>query len=56
LAGRGSQISEFEASLVYRVSSKGREEKRREEKRREEKRREEKRREEKGRGKEMEKK
>jgi hypothetical protein len=60
LGGRGRQISEFEASLVYRVSSrtaratqtnpvskkkKRREEKRREEKRREEKRREEKRRE-----------
>jgi hypothetical protein len=55
LGGRGRQISEFKASLVYRVSSrtvrvtqktylkkkKGRrEEKRREEKRREEKRRE----------------
>jgi hypothetical protein len=63
LGGRGRRISEFEASLVYRVSSrtarttqrnrvsekekKRREEKRREEKRREEKRREEKRREEK---------
>jgi hypothetical protein len=62
LGGRGRRISEFKASLVYRVSSrsqsytekpclrkpKRREEKRREEKRREEKRREEKRREEKG--------
>jgi hypothetical protein len=61
LGGRGRQISEFQASLVYKVSSrtaratqrnpvsknKKREEKRREEKRREEKRREEKRREEK---------
>jgi hypothetical protein len=58
--GPRSQISEFEASLVYKVSSKTaraiqrnpvsekkRKEKRREEKRREEKRREEKRREEK---------
>jgi hypothetical protein len=63
LGVRGRWISEFEASLVYRVSSrtartaqrnpvsrgkkKKKEEKRREEKRREEKRREEKRREEK---------
>jgi hypothetical protein len=60
LGGRGRQISEFEASLVYRVSSriaraaqrnpvskKPKPNKRREEKRREEKRREEKRREEK---------
>jgi hypothetical protein len=61
LGGRGREISEFEASLVYRVSSrtsratqrnpvskeKKRKEKKREEKRREEKRREEKRREEK---------
>jgi hypothetical protein len=59
LGGRRIRISEFEASLVYKVSSrtaraiprnpvkKRREEKRREEKRREEKRREEKRREEK---------
>jgi hypothetical protein len=61
LGGRGRWISEFKASLVYRVSSrtarairrnpvskkKRKEEKRREEKRREEKRREEKRREEK---------
>jgi hypothetical protein len=57
LGGRGRRISEFEANLVYRVSSKkaratqrnpvSKQEKRREEKRREEKRREEKRREEK---------
>jgi hypothetical protein len=60
LGGRSRQISEFKASLVYRVSSrtaratqrnpvskKEKEKKRREEKRREEKRREEKRREEK---------
>jgi hypothetical protein len=61
LGGRGRRISEFEASLVCKVSTrtaraiqkkkrkekKRREEKRREEKRREEKRREEKRREEK---------
>jgi hypothetical protein len=59
LGGRGRQILELEASLVYRVSSrrvgiiqgnpvrKKEEKKRREEKRREEKRREEKRREEK---------
>jgi hypothetical protein len=57
LGGRGRWISEFEASLVYRVSSRtaratqripvSENEKRREEKRREEKRREEKRREEK---------
>jgi hypothetical protein len=58
LEGRGRWISEFKASLVYKVSSRTaratqrnpvskkerREEKRREEKRREEKRREEKRR------------
>jgi hypothetical protein len=60
LGGRGRPISEFEASLVYRVSSrtaraiqrnpvweKEKGKKKREEKRREEKRREEKRREEK---------
>jgi hypothetical protein len=58
LGGRGRQISEFEASLVYRVSSRTardtqkkpclkKEKKRKEKKRREEKRREEKRREEK---------
>jgi hypothetical protein len=58
LRGRGRWISEFEASLAYRVSSRTaraiqrnpvlkNEKKRREEKRREEKRREEKRREEK---------
>jgi hypothetical protein len=60
LRGRGRQISEFEASLVYKVSSrtaraiqrnpvskKKPQKRKREEKRREEKRREEKRREEK---------